>query len=111
MLAYNPQYDWQGHKRKKNHCSMSRLRRRVRTPPLETGKFFVANLSAVELPANSPMRRESPRPPERRDPDYDQKYDWLGLFYDVYWHGGRVAMVGPPLRNFASLVVRRESAP
>ena len=56
------------------------------------------------------MRRESSLSPERRDPEYDQKIDCLGLFYDVYWHGGRVAMIGPPLRNLASLVVPRKFA-
>jgi len=69
-----------------------------------TDNFFIAGLSGVELPADSPMRRDSPRPPERRGPDYEQKYDWLSLCYDVYWQDGRVAMIGPPLRNFAPLV-------
>jgi hypothetical protein len=84
--------------------TVERQQRSTRSKTPETDNYFIASISGVTLPEDSPIRRDSPRPLERRRPDYEEKFDWLSLFYDVFWSGGRLTMVGPPLRNLASLV-------
>ncbi|MFC4243692.1 hypothetical protein ACFOYW_09930 [Gryllotalpicola reticulitermitis] len=54
--------------------------------------------SAVRLPDNAP-RRERPRPVELRDADYDKKFDFDTMFYDVFRSGDDVIAIGPPLLN------------
>jgi hypothetical protein len=59
-------------------------------------------LSPVVLPAGTPLRRESPRPPALRNAAYADQFDWDTLFYDVYRVGRHVVFQGPPLFNLAA---------
>lgn len=58
----------------------------------------VALHGAVLDPAG-PWRREPPRPPSARQPFYDERFDSLTLFYDVFRDGEDVEILGPPLLN------------
>lgn len=61
----------------------------------------VQGLSVWSLAPQSAHRREPPRPPELRQPGYDEVYDYDTLLYDVFRDakGRRVLAVGPPLHN------------
>ena len=54
------------------------------------------------------MRRESPRRPEFRQPDYDDLFDDDTLFYDVFRgaHQSEVICVGPPLLDRAEALAK-----
>ena len=67
------------------------------------GKIF--GLSPIRLDPDSGLRRESPRAPEFRQPDFDERFDSETLFYDVFRHPDRstIMMIGPSLYNLASL--------
>jgi hypothetical protein len=64
-------------------------------------------LSPLELESNSPIRRTMPRPPHLRQPDYEDKYDFLTIFYDCFasvdatWS----VFLGPPLLNLEPIVL------
>lgn len=64
----------------------------------------ITHLSPVTLPASSPLRRESPRPPELRNERYADQFDADTLFYDVYRVGRDVVFQGPPLLNLGAAV-------
>jgi len=51
------------------------------------------------LPEEISLARTPPRPPEFRKPDYEQKFDYHTLIYDVFHYHGDVAAIGPPLLN------------
>jgi hypothetical protein len=77
------------------------LRRPPRTP---TDRFFVESLAPMALPPDSELRRTAPRPPELRGPDYEAKFDWTTIFYDIFWTNDQVVFVGPPFRNLWPMV-------
>ncbi|RYE10208.1 MAG: hypothetical protein EOP22_05625 [Hyphomicrobiales bacterium] len=81
-----------------------RLRAAIRPPLPQTGNYFVAGISGLELPRHPSIRRSRPRPLEHQDTDYARRFDDTSLFYDVFQLDGRVVAVGPPLRNLAELV-------
>ena len=65
------------------------------------------DLSPLELDPRSSVRRAMPRPPHLRQPDYEEKFDALTVFYDcfksvdeTYW-----VFIGPPLSNLKGIVV------
>jgi hypothetical protein len=58
---------------------------------------------AVDLPGR--LRRESVRPAEYRDEAFDDQYDSTTLFYDAFWSGDRVLLMGPPLHDLALSMV------
>lgn len=60
---------------------------------------MILSTSSLALPEGSPLRREMPRLPEHRQPGYEAAYDGQTLFYDVYRHGDRIVLSGPPLLN------------
>jgi hypothetical protein len=57
-------------------------------------------LSTVRL-SDFGLRREAPRPPDDRSPDYESLFDHDTLFYDVFHAGDgrRIICLGPPLLN------------
>jgi hypothetical protein len=65
----------------------------------------IFDLSPIRLDPSSGLRRESPRAPEFRQPDFDERFDSETLFYDVFRHPDRstIMMIGPSLYNLASL--------
>ncbi len=63
-------------------------------------------LSSITIPAESEVRRESPRPQSLRNAAYADQYDWDTLFYDVYRAGEHIVMQGPPLLNLAVPVLK-----
>ena len=69
-----------------------------------TDRYFVAQSSSIELPLNRNARRSAPRPQEQRDPGYDDAFEATFLFYDIFWRGGEVVMIGPPLRNLLPIL-------
>lgn len=56
-------------------------------------------LHGAVLDPGGPWRREPPRPPSARQPFYDERFDALTLFYDVFRDGDDVEILGPPLLN------------
>ena len=58
-------------------------------------------LSAVALDPASGMRRSSPRPAELRQPGYEEDFDGLTVFYDIFRSadGRWIVLIGPPLSN------------
>jgi hypothetical protein len=60
------------------------------------------------LPQFTPLRRQSMRPLDARNADFDAQYDNETLFYDVFWatampHGQpEIVALGPPLHNLAA---------
>jgi hypothetical protein len=63
----------------------------------------VVRPSPMILPSSSDLRREPPRAPEDRQPDYLEKFDALTLFYDAFRTGDDIWLSGPPLRNLTDL--------
>ena len=59
----------------------------------------VVHVSPIVLPEEINLARTPPRPPEFRKPDYEQKFDYHTLIYDVFHYHGDVAAIGPPLLN------------
>ncbi|MGW8802913.1 capsule biosynthesis protein CapZ [Streptomyces sp. NPDC055775] len=59
----------------------------------------VVRPSAVTLPLSSLFRREPPRKPEDRQPEYLEQFDARTLFYDAFQHGDDVWLSGPPVSN------------
>ncbi|PJI94111.1 hypothetical protein CLV34_1597 [Luteimicrobium subarcticum] len=54
--------------------------------------------------ATSPHRRVPPRPPERQEAGYLEKFDDSTVFYDVFRCGRKVLAVGPPAHGLESVV-------
>lgn len=65
----------------------------------------IFNISPIVLDPASGLRRESPRSPELRQPDFVDRFDVDTLFYDVFRHpdNSNVLMIGPALYNLKSL--------
>ncbi len=63
-------------------------------------------LSPVSLDPARKLRREPPRPWYLRQPRYDDEFDWLTVFYDVFRSADlrHIVLLGPPLRNIAGVV-------
>jgi hypothetical protein len=66
-------------------------------------------LSTLELRQETPLRRKSRRPTDRRAPDFDEKFDATTVFYDCFSSADRdwIILVGPPLFNLRSAVIPR----
>lgn len=64
-------------------------------------------LSGLFLDPGQELRRDRPRPPELRQDDYDQLFDFSTVFYDCFAtaDGRHVVCVGPPLSNLTDAVV------
>ncbi len=75
----------------------------------------VVHVSPIALPEGSELARTPPRPPEFRMPDYEQKFDYRSLIYDVFHYHGDIAAIGPPLLNLkepaASFAYSADSRP
>ena len=59
----------------------------------------VVHVSPIALPEESELARIPPRPLEFRMPDYEQKFDYRSLIYDVFHYHSDIAAIGPPLLN------------
>ncbi|MGD6742431.1 capsule biosynthesis protein CapZ [Streptomyces sp. BH106] len=59
----------------------------------------VVTPTGMTLPADGALRREPPRKPEDRQPDYLEKFDSRTLFYDAFRQGDDVWLSGPPMHN------------
>lgn len=58
------------------------------------------DLSSARLDAANRLRRKPPRPPELRQENYEERFDYLTLFFDCYrMKDGRVRFQGPPPLN------------
>ena len=62
-------------------------------------------ISPIVLDPALGLRRQSPRPESLRQPDFDDRFDFNTLFYDVFRHpdNNKVLMIGPALYNLADL--------
>jgi hypothetical protein len=64
-------------------------------------------LSPLELDSSYPIRRTMPRPANLRQPDYEDRFDFLSIFYDCFesvdatWR----IFLGPPLLNLEPIVL------
>src|SRR5882724_1526438 len=65
----------------------------------------IFSISPIILDPTMRLRRQSPRPHALRQADFDDRFDFDTLFYDVFRHpdNNRVLMIGPALYNLASL--------
>ncbi len=50
---------------------------------------------SVKLPINSDIKRKSKRPNHLKQHDYDEKYDWDTLSYDVFTQKAMFICPGP----------------
>jgi hypothetical protein len=62
-------------------------------------------ISPIILDPSLGLRRRSPRPHALRQPDFDERFDFDTLFYDVFRHpdSSRVLLIGPALYNLETL--------
>jgi hypothetical protein len=77
---------------------------RAPSPVAVTEPYFVAASSGIALPPHAPARRNLPGPTNDLPADYEDRFDFASLFYDVFWDAGRVVLTGPPLANLTALV-------
>ena len=63
-------------------------------------------LSPLELDPDQKLRRNPPRPPHLRQVDYEEKFEYLTVFYDCFRSadGDWVLLLGPPLLNLEHIV-------
>lgn len=66
--------------------------------------FKVSHVSPVIIPSDVPLSRRAPRPLDKRQDHYVERFDYKTIFYDIYRSGDQVIFSGPPLLNFDSLV-------
>lgn len=66
--------------------------------------FKIAKVSPVIIPSDVPVSRRAPRPVDKRQTDYVEKFDYKSMFYDVFECGDKVIFSGPPLFNLESAV-------
>lgn len=59
----------------------------------------VVHPSPMVLPEGAELRREPPRAPADRQPDYLERFDDRTLYYDTFSCGEDVVLSGPPMRN------------
>ncbi|MEQ1771193.1 MAG: hypothetical protein ABL879_15280 [Devosia sp.] len=64
----------------------------------------IERITGVAVPDTVPLSRYEPVPVELRHPEHDARVDAKSLFYDVFWDGRQLVMIGPPLRNFEALI-------
>jgi hypothetical protein len=66
--------------------------------------------TSLFLPDDDAVKRESLRPPEFRQPGFEEEFDATTLFYDAWvvdgGHETNLALLGPPLLNLAPTVLR-----
>lgn len=69
--------------------------------------MLAVELSRLELDPSQALRRIAPRPHEMRQPDYEQKFDFLTVFYDCFASIDRRfrILIGPPLANLQQAVL------
>jgi hypothetical protein len=65
------------------------------------------NLSPLELHPAKPIRRAMPRPPHLRQPDYEENFDFMTVFYDCFRSvdASWCVLIGPPLINLEPVVI------
>jgi hypothetical protein len=65
----------------------------------------IFSISPIVLDSGMGLRRESPRPQDQRQADFDDRFDFDTLFYDVFRHPDHsgVLMIGPALYNLEFL--------
>ncbi|MFI5658817.1 capsule biosynthesis protein CapZ [Streptomyces sp. NPDC051684] len=68
----------------------------------------VVQPTGMTLPADGALRREPPRKPEDRQPDYLEKFDSRTLFYDAFRQGDDVWLSGPPMHNLRTELERAD---
>jgi hypothetical protein len=59
------------------------------------------------LPREGGLYRSPPRPAEHRGPGYDEQFDNVTVFYDVFRCGRDIRTIGPPLFNLEPIVLDR----
>ena len=64
-------------------------------------------LSPLGLNPCNPVRRTIPRPPHLRQPDYEDRFDFLTVFYDCFRSVDEAwcVLIGPPLLNLEPIVL------
>jgi hypothetical protein len=64
-------------------------------------------LSPLELDSSYSIRRTMPRPANLRQPDYEDKFDFLTVFYDCFASvdAGWCIFLGPPFMNLGPIVL------
>ena len=65
----------------------------------------IFTISPIILDPSLGLRRQSPRPHALRQADFDDRFDFDTLFYDVFRHpdSNMVLLIGPALNNLAGL--------
>lgn len=66
-------------------------------------KIYIIKPESVLLPDDSLIKRVSIRPDNLRQTDYEDKYDYLTLCYDVFFSNGYVYLSGPPAYGLEKL--------
>lgn len=66
--------------------------------------FILVKPSPVIMPESFGLRREPPRRPKDRQPDYMNKFDFHTLYYDLFEADGVITGIGPPMRNLREYI-------
>ncbi|PQZ92258.1 hypothetical protein CQ018_12195 [Arthrobacter sp. MYb227] len=66
---------------------------------------MIVRPSVVTLGGSTEIRRIPPRAPEKRQPEYELKFDDETLFFDIFNSERGVELVGPPLLNLRKYLV------
>lgn len=64
---------------------------------------LIANTSSITLDGLN-ISRTAPRPKADRQADYEERFDYKTLYYDVFQHGRKIILSGPPLFNLVPLM-------
>ena len=64
----------------------------------------IIETNSIYLPVNTDFIRKPPRPAEDQQPNYLERFDFHGIFSDVFSSGNSVIAVGPPFLNLRNLL-------
>lgn len=64
----------------------------------------IIETNSIYLPVNTDFIRKPPRPAEDQQPNYLERFDFHGIFSDVFSYEGSVIAVGPPYLNLRNLL-------
>src|SRR5262245_28895014 len=70
-------------------------------------------LSPLEFDSSGTVRRQIPRLPDQRQPDYEAEFDFLTVFYDCFASvdGRGLVCIGPPLYSVEPAVLSALEGP
>jgi len=69
-----------------------------------SAKVSIHHTRSVSLNSKSHVFRVPPRPMKEQEPDYEEKYDYTTVLYDIFPHFGKYMAVAPPTQNLKAYI-------